>query len=259
MYAHGACAHTGSGHACTDPTALLASPHRSAASHSLHPAARCCCLPQCPQQCPVPRLDTGPALPLALTLGLALSLALTSSSLSALELAQRVGDETHRIRCPGLDGGRRWNRRLWRRLARAPEAVAGRSVGRPLPGSAELPWSRKARPEEAQAPSWGSAKGCALTMRPRSDGVVHGVGEDSLEVMQLEAVASGQEGRPRCVRGRAAPPLASWSRDRARRTRERGRGTCKLRAAGPALCLKRSSLRAGLWGGRRATVAERRQ
>ena len=27
----------------------------------------------------------------------------------------------------------------WRRLARADEAVAGRSVGRPLPGSAELP------------------------------------------------------------------------------------------------------------------------
>ena len=33
----------------------------------------------------------------------------------------------------------RWNRQLGRRLARAPEAVAGRSVGRPLPGSAELP------------------------------------------------------------------------------------------------------------------------
>eukprot|EP00964_Phaeocystis_antarctica_P034613 scaffold19718_cov64-Phaeocystis_antarctica.AAC.2 len=27
----------------------------------------------------------------------------------------------------------------WRRLARAPEAVAGRPEGRPLPGSAELP------------------------------------------------------------------------------------------------------------------------
>eukprot|EP00964_Phaeocystis_antarctica_P088224 scaffold56145_cov72-Phaeocystis_antarctica.AAC.2 len=25
-----------------------------------------------------------------------------------------------------LDGQRRWNRRLWRRLARAPEAVVGR-------------------------------------------------------------------------------------------------------------------------------------
>ena len=36
-------------------------------------------------------------------------------------------------------GGIGWNRRLWRRLARAPEAVAGRSVGWPLPGSAELP------------------------------------------------------------------------------------------------------------------------
>ena len=38
-----------------------------------------------------------------------------------------------------LDGQRRRNGRLWRRLARAPEAVAGRPVGRPLPGSAELP------------------------------------------------------------------------------------------------------------------------
>ena len=31
-----------------------------------------------------------------------------------------------------LHGQRRWNRRLWRRLARAPEAVAGRPVARPL-------------------------------------------------------------------------------------------------------------------------------
>eukprot|EP00964_Phaeocystis_antarctica_P081683 scaffold51110_cov54-Phaeocystis_antarctica.AAC.1 len=38
-----------------------------------------------------------------------------------------------------LKGQRRWNRRLWRRLARAHEAVAGRSVGRPVSGSAALP------------------------------------------------------------------------------------------------------------------------
>eukprot|EP00964_Phaeocystis_antarctica_P124801 scaffold88437_cov84-Phaeocystis_antarctica.AAC.5 len=31
------------------------------------------------------------------------------------------------------------NGRLWRRRARAPEALAGRPVARPLPGSAELP------------------------------------------------------------------------------------------------------------------------
>ena len=165
MYAR--CMRTGSGHTCTDLTAPLASRYRSAASHSLHPAACCCCLPQCPAVSSL-RLDTGPALPLALGLGLALSLALTSSSLSALEagaleLAQRVGDEAHWIRCPGLDGGRRWNRRLWRRLARAPEAVAGRSVGRPLPGSAELPrTARRAlrrRRRRAQAPSAGATKG----------------------------------------------------------------------------------------------------
>eukprot|EP00964_Phaeocystis_antarctica_P153100 scaffold121206_cov60-Phaeocystis_antarctica.AAC.2 len=32
-----------------------------------------------------------------------------------------------------------WNRRLWRRLARAPEAVVGCPVGRPLPGCLEPP------------------------------------------------------------------------------------------------------------------------
>eukprot|EP00964_Phaeocystis_antarctica_P022553 scaffold12532_cov48-Phaeocystis_antarctica.AAC.1 len=37
-----------------------------------------------------------------------------------------------------LDAAQR-NGRPWRRIARAPEAVAGRPVGRPLPGSAELP------------------------------------------------------------------------------------------------------------------------
>ena len=161
---------TGSGLACTDPTALLASRYRSAASHSLHPAACCCCLPQCPAVSSA-GLDTGPALPLALTLGLALSLALTSSSLSALELAQRVGDEAHWIGCPGLDGGRRWNRRLWRRLARAPEAVAGRSVGRPLPGSAELPRAarRALRRRRSRAPAMLGVRGeaCALVTRVR--------------------------------------------------------------------------------------------
>ena len=35
-------------------------------------------------------------------------------------------------RLPGLHGRRRCNRRLWRRLARAAEALAGRPVGRPL-------------------------------------------------------------------------------------------------------------------------------
>eukprot|EP00964_Phaeocystis_antarctica_P016368 scaffold9049_cov71-Phaeocystis_antarctica.AAC.2 len=38
-----------------------------------------------------------------------------------------------------LAGQTQRDRRLWRRLDRAAEAVAGRSVGRPLPGSAELP------------------------------------------------------------------------------------------------------------------------
>eukprot|EP00964_Phaeocystis_antarctica_P067504 scaffold40866_cov44-Phaeocystis_antarctica.AAC.2 len=39
----------------------------------------------------------------------------------------------------GLSGRRRWNRWLRRRLARAKEAVVGRPVAGPRPGSAELP------------------------------------------------------------------------------------------------------------------------
>eukprot|EP00964_Phaeocystis_antarctica_P122994 scaffold86659_cov45-Phaeocystis_antarctica.AAC.3 len=34
----------------------------------------------------------------------------------------------------------------------------GRLVGRPLPGSASAARRRQARPEEAQEPSWGTAK-----------------------------------------------------------------------------------------------------
>ena len=49
---------------------------------------------------------------------------------------------------------------FWRRLARAAEAVAGRPVDRPLAlGVPSCPQSRQARPEEAQEPSWGAAKG----------------------------------------------------------------------------------------------------
>ena len=40
---------------------------------------------------------------------------------------------------PYLNGGRQWNRRRWRWLARAPEAVAGRSEAQPLPTSVEPP------------------------------------------------------------------------------------------------------------------------
>ena len=54
--------------------------------------------------------------------------------------APTVRARPSRSSCRGwhLHGQRRWNRRLWRRLARAPEAVAGRPVRWPLPGSTEL-------------------------------------------------------------------------------------------------------------------------
>ena len=51
----------------------------------------------------------------------------------------RLGAKERSLAPRCLDGQRRWNRRLWRRLARATEAVAGRPVGRLLPGSAALP------------------------------------------------------------------------------------------------------------------------
>eukprot|EP00964_Phaeocystis_antarctica_P145502 scaffold111575_cov60-Phaeocystis_antarctica.AAC.1 len=48
-----------------------------------------------------------------------------------------------------LDGQRRWNRRLWTWLARAPEAVAGRPVGRASPWECRAARSRQVRHEEA--------------------------------------------------------------------------------------------------------------
>eukprot|EP00964_Phaeocystis_antarctica_P021182 scaffold11735_cov56-Phaeocystis_antarctica.AAC.2 len=52
----------------------------------------------------------------------------------------QVGDDSRSsTTLPCLNGQRRWNRRLWRWLARAPEVVAGRPVAGPLPGSAKLP------------------------------------------------------------------------------------------------------------------------
>jgi len=59
----------------------------------------------------------------------------------------------------GLHGQRRWNRRLWRRLARAAEAVAGRPMGRPLPASAELPGAARRALRRQKEPSWGAANG----------------------------------------------------------------------------------------------------
>ena len=55
--------------------------------------------------------------------------------------------------------------RLRGQLDRAPEAVAGRSVGqRDSLSECRAAQSRQARPEEAQEPSWGTAKGGTLTM-----------------------------------------------------------------------------------------------
>eukprot|EP00964_Phaeocystis_antarctica_P098855 scaffold64807_cov66-Phaeocystis_antarctica.AAC.2 len=53
--------------------------------------------------------------------------------------APTVRARPSRSSCRGwhLHGQRRWNRRLWRRFARAPEAVTGCPVAEPRPGSAK--------------------------------------------------------------------------------------------------------------------------
>ena len=50
------------------------------------------------------------------------------------------------------------------RLARAPEAVAGRPEGRPLPWERQASQSCQVRPEEAREPTSGTAKGSTLSM-----------------------------------------------------------------------------------------------
>ena len=57
-----------------------------------------------------------------------------------------------------LGGQRQWNRRLWRPLARAPEAAAGIPVAGASPWECRAARGHQARPEEAQEPSCGAAK-----------------------------------------------------------------------------------------------------
>ena len=63
-----------------------------------------------------------------------------------------------------LDDQTQWNARLWRRLARATEAVAGIPVAWPLPWECRAAQSRLARPKGAQGASWGTAKAGTLVM-----------------------------------------------------------------------------------------------
>eukprot|EP00964_Phaeocystis_antarctica_P066599 scaffold40272_cov68-Phaeocystis_antarctica.AAC.5 len=74
------------------------------------------------------------------------------------------------MRC--LNGQRQGNGRLWRRLARAPEAMAGRSVGR------SLPWERRA--SQSAGAEFGPCQGGHFdhaavlhVLQPRA-GSVHG-------------------------------------------------------------------------------------
>ena len=70
-----------------------------------------------------------------------------------------------------LDDQTQWNARLWRRLARATEAVAGIPVAWPLPWECRAAQSRQLRPEKVQEPSWGAAnKGVIATLLPMLSG-----------------------------------------------------------------------------------------
>jgi len=95
-----------------------------------------------------------------------------------------------------LNGQRRRNRRLWRRRARAPEAVEGRPVGRPLPAESAEP-ARAAR--YALRRRWSRAEALprghsTLTRLPRRRGqhIVerrrspHVAYDDALELLRHE-------------------------------------------------------------------------
>ena len=105
------------------------------------------------------------------------------------ELAQPLPDgaEIAQHRQPQLmchlEGQRRWDRRFWRWLARAPEAVAGHRVARPRAGSAELPRAASAPLEGAgaelghcQGPTLTMLHDLVVTMAPASEAAALGVG-----------------------------------------------------------------------------------
>eukprot|EP00964_Phaeocystis_antarctica_P064687 scaffold38943_cov55-Phaeocystis_antarctica.AAC.3 len=73
------------------------------------------------------RIHAGAAMPMHLGLGFSMPM-----HLALCASPRQKGRED-------LDGQRRWNQRLGRQLAGAPERLAGHPVGRPLPGRAELP------------------------------------------------------------------------------------------------------------------------
>ena len=65
----------------------------------------------------------------------------------------------HDDRAPRLHGQRRWNRRLWRRLAQAAKAVAGRPVAEPHCASATLHRAARRALRRHGGASWGTAEG----------------------------------------------------------------------------------------------------
>jgi hypothetical protein len=123
----------------------------------------------------------------------------------------------HQLFGPRLNRQRRGDRRLWRRLARAPEGGRGRApsgLASP-PGSRsrpELGQSHQARPEEAQRASWSPSKEAALTMLPRSD-----VDAFEMQIKELLVAVPGVA-REGLMPGGARHNYATW-RQRHRRMR----------------------------------------
>ena len=85
------------------------------------------------------------------------------------ELAHLAAEQQRSLERPGLEGQRRcWSGRVPRRLARAAEAMAGRPVGRPLPGSAEPPRAARRALRRRSSRARGAADGAVLTVLSRS-------------------------------------------------------------------------------------------
>ena len=88
-----------------------------------------------------------------------------------------------------------WNRRLWRRLARAPEAVPGSPVPRPRPlGVTSCPKPPGAPPRRHRSRACGT-KGGTPTMRPRQS-------RNSASTMEISSMT-----RQRTLRQKSAEVL----------------------------------------------------
>ena len=90
----------------------------------------------------------------------------------------------------------RWNRRLCRRRAGAPEAVAGRSVPGPLPGRAELPGAAAGGASLAQEPNCqrGRSDPAAVLSLLLPSSPHSSLTRGSISLFCLASISSGETG-----------------------------------------------------------------